>query len=415
MGKKKLSAVALLILLTLTCLQLFPQQATAHFSYADPRIVHVAEDAEGEMIILVRMPAPLALLPADWQGETETRLPPFGIGDVGKVLLDQSALRTDEAEFHRLLTEGFSVWVEGVFAELTVMDTKFWLDTDRPTFVTAKSAQKSFEQKAQQAELPYFDSSLDVAYHVSGASLTDPIRIASDLGQTFKVMDRFGTVVKMHRASGTETQAMLGVLHVEFDGSLGPWQRLTSVAWIGAEHIYLGFDHLAMILLIAIAAAHWRQALLWASAFTAGHVLTLAAGLYGFAPQASWFIPLVEILIVSSIVVTGASIAFKLPHVMNWPALFTIGLIHGYGFASAANAALFAGDVELATLAAFAFGMELCQFAIYLAILPLIMLLDRVNFAHVTRWRRPVAFGLAAAAGVSAVQLLIQTTGFSVA
>jgi hypothetical protein len=54
---------------------LLPDRADAHFSYADPRIVHIAENDEGGIAILVRMPAPLALLPADWQGAEDTRIP----------------------------------------------------------------------------------------------------------------------------------------------------------------------------------------------------------------------------------------------------------------------------------------------------------------------------------------------------
>lgn len=404
-----------LVAIAVTCLQILPQRALAHFSYSDPRVVHVTEGAAGDMIVLVRMPAPLALLPANWQGASETRLPPFGRGQEDDVLLDQGSLRTQKIQLHQRLSDGLTVWINDAPVHLTVIDARAWLDADRPTFGTAKSALKSFAKPTSHADLPYFDTTLDIAFRVPGARLTDRVRIASDLGRNFEVMDRFGTVIKLHRKGGTETRAMMGVLDATFAPVQSQWQSLGHLAWLGAEHIYSGLDHLAMILLIAIAATHWRQALFWASAFTAGHILTLTAGLYGHAPQADWFITTVEILIVSSIVAAGSAIALKLPHVISWPTLFAIGLIHGYGFASAANAALFAGSVDTASLAAFALGFELCQCAVYLAILPLVVILDQLGLDKGSKWRRPVALGLAALASISVLQQLMKATGFSVA
>ncbi|WP_298975536.1 HupE/UreJ family protein [uncultured Roseobacter sp.] len=394
---------------------MMPDRATAHFSYSDPRVVHITETEDGAVAILMRMPAPLALLPGDWQGTEETRLPPFGARVGDQIVLDPQTLRDDETAFHQLLSEGLTVWIDGSPQGATIGRTKLWHDADRPTFGTAKSASRTLDRDVPSTLLPYFDTTLDVEFLIADGSLTPPLHITSDLGRNFQVMEQFGTVVKLHRDSGTETRVMIGVLDAEFDGVVTPLQRLVSIAWIGAEHIYLGFDHLAMILLIAIAAISWRQALLWASAFTVGHVVTLAAGLYGYAPQAAWFIPAIELLIVSSIVAAGIAIVLRLPHVMTWPALFVVGLIHGYGFAAAASVALFAGEVDATALVAFALGLELCQLAVYLAILPIMILLDRMVTSNGVRWRMPVALVLAGAAGVSVLQQLMQITGFSVA
>jgi hypothetical protein len=292
--------------------------------------------------------------------------------------------------------------------------TKIWLDADRPNFSTVRSALKTLGQPAPSAALPYYDITLDVEFLVPDGALSQTIRLSSGLGRYFQVMDQFGTVVKLHRETGTETQATIGTMDAAFDSVQSPAQRLIAVAWIGAEHIYLGLDHLAMILLIAIAATGWRQALLWASAFTIGHVLTLAAGLYGYAPRAGWFIPSIELLIVLSIVVAGMGVVLKRPHVLNWPVLFSIGLIHGYGFASAASVALFAGEVDAMALAAFATGLEFCQLAVYLLILPVIYALDRAMDQDGWGWKRPVALCLAAAAGVSFLQQLAQASGLSI-
>lgn len=397
------------------CLMLIPLELKAHFSYSDPRIVHVAETDAGEMAILIRMPAPLALLPQDWRGAEETRLPPFGTRAAGDIMLDPQTLHDEQSAFHKHLSAGLIVWIDGSAKSFTIGRTKLWSDADRPSFGTAKSAFKALDKQSPSMPMMYFDTTLDVEFLLPQSSLDASIHLTSDLGGRFKVMDKFGTVVKLHRDSGTETRAMIGTLDAKFDGVITPWQSFIAVAWIGAEHIYLGLDHLAMILLIAIAATSWRQALMWASAFTVGHVVTLAAGLYGYAPQAVWFIPSVELLIVLPIVAAGAAVALKLPHVLNWPALFVIGLIHGYGFAAAASVVLFTGDVDAAALLAFAIGLELCQLAVYLAILPIIFMLDQTLKSNRLRWRLPVALMLAAAAGISVIQQLMQVTGFSVA
>ncbi|MEM1079895.1 MAG: HupE/UreJ family protein [Pseudomonadota bacterium] len=377
--------------------------------------MHIAETEAGEIVILVRMPAPLALLPSDWQGEAETRLPPFSFREGQEILLDLDATRSEQALFHRMLTDGLSVWLNEQLQEISIGRTQFWPDADRPGFGTLKSALRALDETVAATSLPYFDTTLDVEFILPARGLDAAISLSSQLGATFQVIERFGTVIKLHRDGGTETQALIGVLDAAFPSVQSTWEQLLDIAWIGAEHIYLGFDHLAMILLIAVAAHSWRQALLWASAFTVGHVVTLAAGLYGFAPQTAWFIASVEFLILASILVAGAAIVLKLPHLMSWPTLLTIGLIHGYGFASAASVALFAGEVDALSLLAFAVGLELCQLAVYLAILPLILTLDRFVNSNGFRWRQPVALCLAAAAGVAVFQQLMQATGFSVA
>ncbi len=403
MTRRSTTIFAIVLQLWAVCLLLLPQRVDAHFSYSDPRIVHVTESDKHALVILLRMPAPLALLPADWQGSKDTRLPPFAMHHAEYLFLDLNALRANQDAFHQLLLDGLTVWLSDQPHELLVGRSRFWLDTERPSFGTVKSALNSLNSSASTTALPYLDATLDVEFIVPAGSLTAPIRISSNLGANFQVIDKFGSIVKLHRDSGTETAAMIGLLRADFPGIQAGWVRYLNSALIGAEHIYLGFDHLAMIVLIAIAASGWRQALLWASAFTIGHVLTLALGLYGFVPQGRWFINSVELLIILSIVAAGTAIALRMSHALNRVTMFVIGLIHGYGFASAANVALFSGEVNVTTLVAFAFGLELCQFTVYLVILPIIVLLDKTDIFNDAHWRRPVAFALAAAAGVSVV------------
>ncbi|MEL7013079.1 MAG: hypothetical protein AAFO72_07335, partial [Pseudomonadota bacterium] len=214
-----LRLISRLVALTiLVCLHLLPDRAEAHFSYADPRIVHIAEDHAGGIVILVRMPAPLALLPADWQGAEDTRTPPFVLRDGGETYLDRSVLVAQEDRFHGLLIEGLSVSLNGQMVVPLIGRTKIWLDADRPRFSTVKSALKTLGQPAPTSALPYYDVTLDVEFLIPDGALSQTIRLSSDLGRNFQVMDQFGTVVKLHRETGTETQAMIGVMEASFDG-----------------------------------------------------------------------------------------------------------------------------------------------------------------------------------------------------
>ncbi|WP_420326204.1 HupE/UreJ family protein [Mameliella sp.] len=391
-----------------------PQVARAHFSYSDPRIIHVTEVPEG-LAIFMRLPAPLALLPDDWQGRSETRLPPFAAEADGAVMLDPAALDLSDARVRTALERVLRLYVDGSQTTLEIRAIRLHADDARPRFGTVKTARSGFAAPAALAPVPFFDSTLDVLL-VAPGGLDSEIRLSSDLGARFEVMERFGTVLKLHRAAGTETGATIGTFDIHFPSTTTRSEMLTKAAFYGAEHIYRGPDHLALILLIALAASHWRQALGWASAFTLGHVVTLAAGLYGIAPSAAWFIPLVELGIALSIVVTGIAIFARGQTAFGWVALLIVGLIHGYGFAASASTAIFAGDFDVRMLMAFALGLELCQFALYALLLPAVLLLDRALPAMTFSWRRGLAFCVALlAVSETWARLMLATGAFGIA
>ncbi|SFA84693.1 Hydrogenase/urease accessory protein HupE [Poseidonocella pacifica] len=393
-----------------------PQEARAHFSYSDPRIIHVTENADGNVEIFMRMPVPLALLPEDWKGNAETRLPPFAVSTGNSAALDVSALDLTNPELAAVLERSLTVQMDGETLQPVLRAFRVWHDSDRPRFGTAKTAIAALENNSEPKPVPYFDATLDIRLALPGINLNRDMRLTSSLGENFQVIEKFGTVVKFHRSEGTETKAIIGVLDVSFPPVTTRLQTLRNAALSGAEHIYLGLDHLGLILLIALAATGWRQALGWASAFTLGHIITLAAGLYGVAPAASWFIPVIEIGIALSIVLAGVAIFLKANSAIGWVSLFFVGLIHGYGFAASAATALFAGDFDPPVLLAFAAGLELCQFAIYALVLPAILIFDRYMPMTPVSWRRAVALGIALCAVFATLSRLSVVSGaFAVA
>lgn len=394
------------------------QRADAHFSYSDPRIVHVAEQDDDRAVILIRMPAPLVLLPNDWRGTEEARLPPFAVVDGGETVLDLAAVAEKDVALRTRLTEAISLWVAGSRVETQVEQVRFWADEARPGFGTLKSARAAFDKPSETsaAALPYFNLTVDVMILAPTGMHGHELRLESSLGRNFQVMEKFGTVVKLHRNGATETKAIVGVLDVSFPAVQNQWQILLDAGLLGAEHIYLGLDHLALIVLIAIAALHWRQALAWASTFTLGHMITLAAGLYGFSPSSVWFVPFVEVAIAISVVAAGVAVFLRRTHAFGWLSLLVVGLIHGFGFAASASEALFAGQFDPMVLVAFAVGLEFCQFAIYALAMPLILLIDHTISQSRVSWRRTAALGIAAWAVSAAILRLTEaTSAFGVA
>lgn len=383
---------------------LWPWGAQAHFSYSDPRIIHLAEDDTGGTVVLMRLPAPLALLPSDWQGNEESRSPPFARIVDGVPMLDPAALDRSRADLEAVLEQSIQLSVDGVMARPVVQAVRLWDDRDRPRFGTLKTALSAMQADAPQGLIPYFDATLDVRFALSQTRLSGDLQLLSQQGARFQIMEKFGTVVKLHRAGAPQTRASLGVLDMAFPAVASRLETLAGAALSGAEHIYRGLDHLALILLIALAANGWRPALGWASAFTLGHIVTLAAGLYGFAPQAGWFVPLVEFGIALSIVAAGVAVSVRAGNAFGWISLFIVGLIHGYGFAASAATAQFAGGFDPLVLLAFAAGLEVCQFAIYALILPVMLAVDRMVPVAVFTWRRGAALGIAVGA-VSATAL----------
>jgi hypothetical protein len=159
---------------------------------------------------------------------------------------------------------------------------------------------------------------------------------------------------------------------------------------LGAEHIALGWDHLAFLLALVLGVARLRRLLLVVSAFTVAHSVTLglgAAGLVEISPD------IVEPIIALSIAVAAAAALVRWrtlpwpgsgrPDGARWPALLIVlgfGLLHGLGFASMLQEALGPGVGIAAPLVAFNLGVELGQVVILAVAFPLLVVIGRRRF-----------------------------------
>lgn len=155
---------------------------------------------------------------------------------------------------------------------------------------------------------------------------------------------------------------------------------------LGFYHILGGLDHLLFIICLVLPFRKLRPLVGIVTAFTVAHSLTLAAAALGWAPDALWFPPLVEVLIALSILYMAlenifAALKKTTPAIhRRWLMAFGFGLIHGFGFAFALRESLqFAGSHLAFALVSFNIGVELGQiFALCLAVPLLGAVYDRI-------------------------------------
>ena len=107
---------------------------------------------------------------------------------------------------------------------------------------------------------------------------------------------------------------------------------------LGVEHILFGVDHLLFVLALLILVKGWRRLVGTITAFTVAHSITLAVATLGFVHVPS---KPVEATIALSIVFVACEIVHRrsgqtgLTEAWPWVIVFTFGLLHGFGFASA--------------------------------------------------------------------------------
>jgi len=185
----------------------------------------------------------------------------------------------------------------------------------------------------------------------------------------------------------------------------------------GALHIAEGTDHLLFLLLLVIVAplgvsgGRWNtvrparsalRQLAWvATAFTAGHSVTLALGSTGVLVLPA---QPVEVAVAVSIVI--AALHALRPFFANGEVAMALGfgLIHGFAFsASLSGAGLSAGQQALALLA-FNLGIEAMQLALLAIVMPLLLWLSRQGPTVYARVRRYTS----AAGGLLAVVWVVQ-------
>jgi hypothetical protein len=182
-----------------------------------------------------------------------------------------------------------------------------------------------------------------------------------------------GNAVLAHDLSAGNTAFVQGL-----DGpAAGPF------LYLGAKHMFTGYDHLLFLLGVIFFLYRSRDILLYVTLFTVGHSLTLILGVW-----ANWH---VNVYLVDAII--GLSVVYKAFENMGGfqrvlgvgpdprIAVFVFGLCHGLGLATRLQETIHVGEGLLVNLLSFNAGVELGQLLALAMILVLLL-----------RWRRTGSF-----------------------
>jgi hydrogenase/urease accessory protein HupE len=140
---------------------------------------------------------------------------------------------------------------------------------------------------------------------------------------------------------------------------------------LGLEHILTGYDHLLFLAGLLLGVPRLRGAAATATAFTAGHSMTLAASVIGVMHVPS---RVIEPLIAASLVYVGIENVARPGSKARWVTAALFGLVHGFGFAGALRE-LGVGASGLAVgvpLGSFNAGVEAGQMAVAIVLWPII-------------------------------------------
>jgi hypothetical protein len=203
---------------------------------------------------------------------------------------------------------------------------------------------------------------------------------------------------RTHRAllavsgAGTTAGIVLDANHPSWQPERSKFALFIDFVRQGIWHIWLGYDHLAFLLLLLLPAVLERGQGGWTpvqsqrrivvrvlkvvTAFTAAHSITLSLAALGvLTPPAA---P-IEAAIAVTVILAGLANLIPRFAVHGAAMAFGFGLIHGFGFANAlAEVGLKAGSIA-APLAGFNIGVELGQLAVVAVALPTLSALRKTR------------------------------------
>lgn len=160
-------------------------------------------------------------------------------------------------------------------------------------------------------------------------------------------------------------------------------EQVGQFIWLGVEHIFLGYDHIAFLLALIIAGGRLVSLIKIVTAFTVAHSITLILAALEVVTLPS---RLIESGIALSIVYVAGENFWLHRTDYRWLLSFCFGLVHGFGFANVLR------DLGLPTrglvesLLAFNAGVELGQVCIVAVIFPLTLWVGRSHFHRRVVW-----------------------------
>ncbi len=376
--RKSRRAAASLLAATLLLLPVAPRPAVGHDIPDEVRIPVFVREANGELHLVARVPLLLLL---------SLNVPKWGAGYLDFERADPVLQRAAEV----FAAEAPLFHPDGSLLPPTVRAYRVALPWDR-SFTDFASARDTVLSEPLPADTQVFWNQGFLDFY-----LTYPVPAEGSVSVECNVAPGFGDRVALdvlyeRRDEGGEDWRS-NLFHISVrEGRVvldpTPFQAFFAFGRSGVEHILTGWDHL--LFLICLIAPFGRLSrlkhlLIMVTGFTVAHSVTLVTAALGHAPEAPWFVPLVEGVVALSILYTAIENLISASVTRRAILAFVFGLFHGFGFAFALGESLaFAGDHLPLALFSFNLGVEAGQAAVVLAVIPLLHLLsgtDRSRFA----------------------------------
>lgn len=154
-----------------------------------------------------------------------------------------------------------------------------------------------------------------------------------------------------------------------------PLPALPQYLFLGVEHVWLGYDHVAFLVGVMLLARTRGSLLKAVTAFTLAHSLSLSACVLGVVtPPVPWVEAAIALSIVYVALAEHVQRTRRTERAAGRAELVSgvFGLVHGFGFASALEDIGVPLDSTAAALALFNLGVELGQLLLLLPLLPLL-------------------------------------------
>ena len=375
---KRTRSVAALLALALFALTAAPRPGASHDIPDEIRIPVFVRELDGELHLVAR--APLLLL-------LSLNVPKWGAGYLDFERADPVLRRAGEV----FASEAPLFHPDGSPLPPALEAYRVALPWDR-TFTSFEAARETVLSDPLPADTQVFWNQGFVDFYLTyPAPAEGSVAIECNVAPGFG--DRVALDVLYERREANQEEWKSNLYHISIrEGRVAldpsPFQAFFAFGRSGVEHILTGWDHL-LFLICVIAPfgqlSRIKHLLIMVTGFTVAHSVTLVSAALGHAPEALWFVPLVEGVVALSILYTAIENLISASVVRRAVLALVFGLFHGFGFAFALGESLaFAGDHLPLALFSFNLGVEVGQAAVVLAAIPVLHLLsgaDRSRFA----------------------------------
>lgn len=366
---------------------------------AAPASAHVAPSTTIELDVHERNITASLTLP------TEDLATATGL-DVATLSPTTTAELVEYLEQHFVVTSDAATWTV-VVDDVATQATEQW-GTGAFDAITATATLTPSDPDAVRAFTLHYDA---IIHQVATADIAVVLRSDWATGALDSARE-LGTI-SLDTVTGT-----IPTLAIDVDEG-SDWQGFVGMVALGISHIAEGTDHQLFLLTLLlpapllVAGRRWRGTVTTRTAirritavtlaFTLGHSVTLALGVFGLpVPQ-----QVIEVLIAVSILVAA---------VHAWRPLFAgkealvaglFGLVHGMAFSTTLTELGLSGGQLVLSLLGFNVGIELMQLAVVALVLPALLILAR------TRASAPLRTAAASLTALAAVGWALDRVGVS--